>query len=814
MGTFVQDVKYAVRMLVKNPGFALIAILTLALGIGANTALFSVVNGVLLNPLPFASPSRLAAIHWKTPQFEQASITYPNFLDWQRDNRTFEAMAAYREMDFSLTGYGDPQRLHGQQISADFFPILGVQPILGRMIRREEDQVGAAPVALLGEGFWKSKFASSPEVIGKSLTLNDTAYTVVGVITGRTPMFDPTVMDVYVPIGQWADPTFRDRKIGMGTQSVGRLKSGVTFQQAGADMDSVARNLAATYPDADKGTGITLKPLKQDIVGDVQPALLILLGAVGFVLLIACANVANLLLARSAGRAREFAIRAAMGASQFRVIRQLLTESVLLGISGGVLGLVLAKWGTSAVLAALPAALPRADNIHLDAGVLLFTLGISVLAGTIFGLAPALRTARPNVAGTLKEGGRGGSGTRHRMQNVFVVIEMALSLVLLVGAGLMIRTLAALGSVNPGFDPRNVSTFALGLSPARTSNPAKIRAALRDATASFASVPGVEAASAFGGSLPMQGDSELPFWREGQPRPATDGEMNFALWYPVQPQYLQAMGTPLIRGRFISAEDTENSPAVVVIDQNFAREYFPNEDPIGKRINLGLINGIAEIVGVVGHVKHWGLGDRGHQNLQAEFYSSLAQLPDQVLPLAAGGIGMVVRTSGNPEAFTSAIRQASMKFDSGQVVYDFTPMTKIVSDSIATQRFTMILLEIFSGLALVLSSVGIYGVISYLVGQRTHEIGIRMALGAQRRDVVRMVLGEGLRVALLGVVVGIVAALGLTRLLTQMIFGVRTVDPLTFAGVAILLTFVAMVACYIPARRAMRVDPIVALRYE
>ena len=452
MGTFVQDVKYAVRMLVKNPGFALIAILTLALGIGANTALFSVVNGVLLNPLPFASPSRLAAIHWKTPQFEQASITYLNFLDWQRDNRTFEAMAAYREMDFSLTGYGDPQRLHGQQISADFFPILGVQPILGRMIRREEDQVGAAPVALLGEGFWKSKFASSPEVIGKSLTLNDTAYTVVGVITGRTPMFDPTVMDVYVPIGQWADPTFRDRKIGMGTQSVGRLKSGVTFQQAGADMDSVARNLAATYPDADKGTGITLKPLKQDIVGDVQPALLILLGAVGFVLLIACANVANLLLARSAGRAREFAIRAAMGASQFRVIRQLLTESVLLGISGGVLGLVLAKWGTSAVLAALPAALPRADNIHLDAGVLLFTLGISVLAGTIFGLAPALRTARPNVAGTLKEGGRGGSGTRHRMQNVFVVIEMALSLVLLVGAGLMIRTLAALGSVNPGFE--------------------------------------------------------------------------------------------------------------------------------------------------------------------------------------------------------------------------------------------------------------------------------------------------------------------------------------------------------------------------
>jgi predicted permease len=814
MGTLMQDTKYALRMLARNPGFALIAILTLALGIGANSALFSVVNGVLLNPLPFASPSRLAAIHWKTPQFEQASITYPNFLDWQRDNRTFEAMAAYREMDFSLTGYGDPQRLHGQQISAEFFPLLGIQPILGRMFRREEDQVGAAPVALLGDGLWKSKFASSPDVVGKSLTLNDTAYTVIGVVSGRTPMFDPMVMDVYVPIGQWADPTFRDRKLGMGTQGLGRLKPGVTFQQAGADMDSVARNLAVTYPDADKGTSITLNPLKKDIVGDLQPALFILLGAVGFVLLIACANVANLLLARSAGRAREFAIRAAMGASQIRVIRQLLTESVLLGVTGGALGLLLAKWGTGAVLAALPASLPRADAIHLDAGVLLFTLGISVLAGTIFGLAPALRTARPNVAGTLQEGGRGGSGARHRTQNVFVVIEMALSLVLLIGAGLMIRTLAALGNVDPGFNPRNVLTFSLGLSPARMSTPAKIRGALRDASASFASIPGVEAASALGGSIPMQGDSELPFWREGQVRPATDGEMNFALWYPVQPQYLQVMGTPLVRGRFISAQDTENAPLVIVIDQSFAREYFPNEDPVGKRINIGLLNGIAEIVGVVGHVKHWGLGDKGHQNLQAEFYTSLVQLPDQVLPLAAGGIGVVVRTTGNPDASINAIRQGSTKFDSGQLVYDFTAMTKIVSDSIATQRFTMILLGIFSGLALVLSSVGIYGVISYVVGQRTHEIGIRIALGAQRRDVLRMVLGEGLRVALVGVAVGIVAALGLTHLLTQMIFGVRAVDPITFAGVAILLTFVALAACYMPARRAMRVDPIVALRYE
>jgi predicted permease len=682
------------------------------------------------------------------------------------------------------------------------------------MFRHEEDQVGAAPVALLGDGLWKSKFASAPDVIGKSLTLNDTAYTVIGVVTGRTPMFDPVVMDVYVPIGQWADPTFRDRKLGMGTQGLGKLESGVTFQQAGADMDSVARNLAVTYPDADKGTSITLNPLKKDIVGDIQPALFILLGAVGFVLLIACANVANLLLARSAGRAREFAIRAAMGASQFRVIRQLLTESVLLGVAGGALGLLLANWGTSAVLAALPAALPRADHIHLDAGVLLFTLGISVLAGAIFGLAPALRTARPDVAGTLKEGGRGGSGARHRTQNVFVVIEMALSLVLLIGAGLMIRTLAALGKVDPGFNQRNVLTFSLGLSPAKMSTAAKIRGALRDATASFASIPGVEAASAFGGSIPMQGDSELPFWREGQPRPATDGEMNFALWYPVQPQYLQVMGTPLVRGRFISAQDTENAPLVIVIDQSFAREYFPNEDPVGKRINIGLLNGMAEIVGVVGHVKHWGLGDKGHQNLQAEFYTSIVQLPDQVLPLAAGGIGMVVRTSGNPDAFTSAIRQASTKFDSGQLVYDFTAMTKIVSDSIATQRFTMILLGIFSGLALVLSSVGIYGVISYVVGQRTHEIGIRMALGAQRPTLTAMFVRQGLRLTLIGAACGLVTAFVTMRLMSSLLFNVSPVDPITYVTITFGVVAVAWLACYLPSRRAATVEPMKALRSE
>jgi predicted permease len=812
MQTLWQDVRYGLRMLAKAPGFTAIVVMTLALGIGANTALFSVVNGVLLNPLPFPNSGELVALYWKTPQFEQASLTFPNFLDWQKNNRTFAAMAAYRGSEYSLTGAGEPERLHGQMISAEFFPLLGIQPLLGRTFRPEEDQVGAGPVALISEGLWKSKFGSSRDTVGKSLTLNGTAYTVVGVVPGRLPMFNP--MDVFVPIGQWNDPTFRNREIGMGTQGIGRLKPGVRIEQAGADMDSIERNLAAMYPEADKGTGIVLVPLKKDIVGDMEGILFVLLGAVGFVLLIACANVANLLLARSTGRAREFAIRAALGASPMRVVRQLLTESVMLALAGGALGLALAKWGTSAVLAALPAALPRADEIRLDARVLLFTLGISLLVGILFGLAPALRISQPDLHETLKESGRGGSGVRHRTQRIFVVVEMALSLILLVGAGLMIRSLAALWGVNPGFDPRNVLTFSLGISADKASSAAKTRAALDAIITKLDSVPGVVASSINAGSLPMQGDSELPFWKEGQPKPATDSEMSFALWYGTAGDYFKVMGIHLLRGRALSPQDTQGSPAVADIDETFVREYFPNEDPIGKRINLGLLDVQAEIVGVVAHVNHWGLGDTAHKNMQAQLYTPIQQVPDRFMPLAAGGLAMAVRTAGTPKAFTGAIKAASQQLDNNQVLYDFTPMEQIVSNSIAAQRFTMLLLVVFAGLALVLSAVGIYGVISYLAGQRTHEIGIRMALGAQQRDVLRMVLGEGMRVALVGVGIGLAAALELTRLMNKMIYGVGASDPVTFVSVAILLTLVALAACYFPARRAMRVDPIVALRYE
>jgi predicted permease len=799
-------------MLTKNPAFTLVAVLTLALGIGATTALVSVVNAVLLDPLPYPHPNQLVSLYTKTPQLQWNSTTYLNFLDWQQDNRTFEAIAAYRDEDFNLTGAGEPERLRGHMVSAGFFPMLGVNPVLGRAFRPEEDRAGASPVVLLGDGMWKRRFGSSADVLGKTLTLDGTVYAIIGVVPGRSPMMSPS--DIFVPIGQWTDPTFRDRRVSMGMNVVGRLKPGVTQAQASTDMDGIARNLAAAYPEADAGMGVSLIPLKKDIVGDVEPFLFVLLGAVGFVLLIACSNVANLLLARATRRSREFSIRAALGASRGCILRQLLTESILLGVTGGVLGLLLAKFGTGALLTALPAALPRAEEIGLDLHVLLFTLAVSAFAGIAFGLAPALKISRSNLFETLKEGGRGSRGQHHRAQRVFVAAEVALALVLLVGAGLMTRSLAALWSIDPGFDAHNVLTFSLSLAPEKASNPVQIRASSREMLQRLAAVPGVQAVSESAGSLPMRGDSELPFWREGQPKPANDNDMNWSLFYAVTQDYWKTLGVQLVRGRYLMADDNENSHAVIDVDETFARRFFPNEDPIGKRVNLGLIGTQPEIVGIVHHVEHWGLGNTGHQTLQGELYLPLMQVPDQFMPLVARGLNILVRTAGPAQSFAGPLRSASAQFDSHQVVFDFQAMEAIVSDSIASQRFAMILLGAFAGVALILAAVGIYGVVSYLVGQRTQEVGIRMALGAQRRDVLRLVLGEGTKMAWIGVGIGFVAALGLTRLMASMLFGVSKTDPLTFAAVSLLLMAIVTVACYIPARRATRVDPMVALRYE
>ena len=819
MNTLLQDLRYSVRTLAKSPGFTAIAILTLALGIGANTALFSVVNGVLLSPLPYPQPDRLVALYSRTPNFDESSISYPNFLDWQRQNKTLSDLAAWRSDSFNMTGSGEPERLRGEMVSADFFRILGVEPLIGRNFSANDDHAGAAPVVILSNSFWQRRFGGSRKILGQTISLNGTAYSVVGILPAsfyfHADNFPNHMPDIFMPLGQWTDKTFLDRRVGMGMDAMGRLKPGVTVGQARADMSSVAANLARAYPQADKNSGITLISLKQNMVGDIAALLYVLLAAVGFVLLIACVNIANLLLARSTGRTREFAIRAALGASRARMVRQLLNESVLLSFAGGLIGLILAAWGTRAAIAILPQALPRAGNVGLDSSVLLFTLGISLLAGILFGLAPALKTSQRNLAETLKEGGRGSSGARHRLQGIFVIAETALALILLVGAGLMIRSLVALWNVNPGFNPHNVLTFGVAYPPSLAGAPPdEVRNGMRQLEAGLEAVPGVRAASLTIGSQPMQGDTDVGFWIEGHPKPQSDNQMPETLLYFVMPDYLNVMQTPLLRGRFITAEDTLHATPVIVIDDYFAKKYFPHEDPIGKRINLAVLDAQAEIVGVVGHIKQWGLDEDAKSPVLAQGYMSMMQIPDRFIPLLSKGSEVFVRTQGAPDALAAPIRHAIERINSDEVMYETESMDGVVSDSLASRRFGMILLGVFAALALVLACVGIYGVISYLVGQRTHEIGVRIALGAQRSDVLRLILGEGARMALIGVAIGIAAALGLTRLMASELFGVTAHDPLTFAGVAIVLMLVAVAACYIPARRAMRVDPIVALRYE
>jgi predicted permease len=600
----------------------------------------------------------------------------------------------------------------------------------------------------------------------------------------------------------------------MGMDAVGRLKPGVTLAQAKEDMNSVARHLEQIYPNEDKEQGVSLFPLKEDVGGDIRPFLLVLLAAVGFVLLIACVNVANLLLARSMGRTREFAIRVALGASRKRVTAQLLTESTLLGCAGGALGLALAEWGAKAGIKLLPQALPRANEIGIDARVLVFTLGASLLAGVLFGLVPAIKAAQEEIHDTLKESGRTVSAGRHRTQAVFVVVEMALALLLLVGASLMIRSLIKLWDVRPGFDPHNALTFAVSYPSTMGSTPDAIRSAMRQLHQAVSGVPGVRAVSLSAGSIPMSGDSELAFWIAGQPKPATESEMKTALFYGVEQEYLEAMGIRLERGRFLTEQDNEHSPFVIVIDDQFAKLYFHSQDPIGKRVNFLFFDKAAEVVGVVGHVKQWGLDTDAGSPPQAQFYFPVWQIPDQFMPLLARGSALFVRTQGPPAEELGAIRQAIERVNSGIVMYETRTMDGIIAESLGARRFSLVLLSVFAGLALLLACIGVYGVISHLVGERIHEIGIRVALGAQRRDVLRLILGQGARMALFGVALGLAASFALMRLMHEVIYGVSSYDPFTFIAVATLLITVALLACYLPARRAMHLDPLVALRYE
>ncbi|HEY2820121.1 MAG TPA: ABC transporter permease [Candidatus Acidoferrum sp.] len=821
---FLQDLRFAIRTLRKSPGFTAIAILTLALGIGANTSLFSVVNAVLLNPVPYPHPEQLVMLHESKPNFRAGSISYPNFRDWRHDNHSFSSMAVARGSSFTLTGLGEAEELRAQFISTDYFSLLSVQPVLGRFFATGEDEIGSPPIVLISANFWHRKLSGSPDVIGKTLNLDGKAFTIAGVTPANFDLFQRVMVptDIYAPIGQWTNPLLNKREAGLGIHGVGRLKPGITLEQATADMQRVTDNLAQAYPETDKGIGATLVDFRKEMLGDVQPVLIVLLGAVGFVLLIACANVANLLLARSTGRTREFAIRVALGAGRGRLARQLLTESLLLAMSGGALGLLLAQIATRTAVQVMPMQLPRAAQIGIDGRVLVFTAGISLLAGILFGIVPALRISQPHLHDTLKEGGRGGSGSRNRAQGAFVVAEMAMALVLLVGAGLMVRSLVVLWRTSPGFEPTNVVTFGLALPPSILGAPAEaIRNQIRDLDRRFAATPGVEAASQSWGAFPLSGDDEQQFWIDGEPKPETENDMKWSLSYVVQPDYINVLKLPLSRGRFFNEHDDERSPRVAVVDEEFARKYFHGEDPIGKRVHLAHfdLNGngtLFEIVGVVGHVNQWGLDSDLKEELRAQIYFSCLQMPDDYVVGVPGGGGtfVAVRSALPTEQLVDALRRTSREINSDQAIYNVQTMDSVITASLAARKFSMILLASFAGLALLLSSIGIYGVVSYVVGQKTREIGLRMALGASRPAVMRMILSQGGKLAAAGVIVGLGASLALTRSMEAMLYGVSTSDPFTFIAVATLLTAVALAACYIPARRAMQVDPMVALRHE
>jgi predicted permease len=810
MTALIQDLRYGLRMLAKNPGFTAVALLALALGIGANTAIFSVVNGVLLRPLPYPDPARLMMIYEKTSDFSQSSVSYPDFLDWQRENHSFTDMACYRSNDFNFTGSGQPEHLQGEHVSASLLPVLGVNPLLGRNFLPQEDQQGAGGVVMLTYGLWKQRFGGDSNILGRTLTLNAKNYTVIGVLPSDFRFHGQAKL--YVPLGQWDSVELRDREDHPGLRVVGRLKLGVTMAAAQAEMTSIARALAQKYPKTNAGEGATVVEMKDDMVGYIRPTLLLLLGAVGFVLLIACANVANLLLARSTVRNREFAIRSALGAGRQRVVRQLLTESVLLALGASLLGLLLASWGTRLVLTAVPDTLPRSQEIGLDPYVLLFTLLVSILTGVLFGLAPAFHSSKVNPQESLKEGARGTGGGRHRAEGVFVLVEVGLAVVLLAGAGLMMQSIWRLWRVDTGFDPHNVLTTQVALSPNVMASPAGIRLAYQQLLDRVSSIPGVQSA-AITSLVPLSGDdSEIPFWMGKGPQPPQD-QMASTLLYIATPGYLRAMGIPLKEGRFFTDHDTLASPLVVVVDEVMAKRLFPGQDALGKQFSLMVI-GPVQIVGVTGHVKHWGLDADDTAKIRNEIYFPFFQIPDKFMTEIVVGLPLVLRTAPDPLSVVSAVRAQVAGPTEDQPIFGVETMEQIISDSLAERRFAMLLLIIFASTALVLATVGIYGVMSYAVSRRTHELGVRMALGASRGEILRLIVREGMALAVAGTVVGLAAALGLTRLMASLLYGVRPADPATLAAASLLLAGIAVLACYIPAWRATKVDPMVALRYE
>lgn len=808
----LQDLRYGLRTLLKHRSFTFIAVFTLALGIGANTAMFSVVNAVLLRPLPYNDPARLVTIWEESPDrgLSQIPVSYANLRDWVDQNQSFEQISAYQFANRNLTGAGEPARLLTIRASANLFSLVGATPLLGRTFLPDEDNERAAHVVILAHALWQKQFNSDPGIVGKSITLNNQNYTVVGVMPASFQfpvgfgylgkvISDP--IELYVPLAPTADET---RRGNYSFFAIGRLRSGVSIDHARAEMTAIERRLEQQYPDSNTGIGISLILTQEQTVKEIRPALLVLLGAVVFMLLIACANIANLLLARAAARQKEIAIRTALGSNRLRILRLLLTESLMLSLAGGCLGFLLAYWGTNILVALAPDNVPRLNEVGVDARVFGFTLAISLITGLLFGLAPAIHAAKPNLNEGLKEGSKGsmGSVAGKRTRNVLVAIEVALSLVLLIGAGLMIKSFVRLQQTNLGFNPDQLLTVNVSLSSSKYPEDRQQAAFFQQALERIQSLAGVQSAGATT-ALPLTlSVSGSDFRIEGRPEPEAGKEMIINT-SSISPGYFKTLGISILKGRDFSDRDNSDAPLAAIINSDLARTYFPTEDPLAKRITFDDGESWISIVGVVPDIKRMGLDTTA----KPEVYFPYLQVPSP-------SMSVVARTTTEPLSLVGGVKNQIQTIDKDLPVGEWKTMQQVLSDSNSGRRFNLVLLTVFAAVALILAIVGIYGVMSYAVTQRSHEIGIRMAIGAQSRDVFRMVVGEGMILALIGIGFGLVGAFALTRLMTTMLFAVEPTDPATFITISVLLAGVTLVACYIPGRRATKVDPLIALRYE